>query len=57
MQAPTLVLKCPCAVLIGDTAYAVFEAAAAALGLLLRIDVLTQRAAALPAAFLAMRRS
>ena len=43
--------------LAGDTAYAVFEAAAEALGLLLRVDVLVQRAAALPAAFLAMRRS
>lgn len=41
----------------GDTAHAVFEAAAEALGLLLRVEVLTQRAAALPTAFLAMRRS
>lgn len=42
--------------LAGDTAYVVFEAAAEALGLLLRVDVLTQRAATLPAAFVAMRR-
>jgi hypothetical protein len=44
--------RCPA----GDTAYVAFEAAAEALGLLLRMDVLTQRATALPAAFAAMRR-
>jgi hypothetical protein len=57
MSAPNTVPKCLSVILAGDTAYVVFEAAAEALGLLLRIDVLTQRAAALPAAFLAMRRS
>lgn len=42
--------------LAGDTAHAVFEAAAEALGLLLRLEVLTQRAAGLAPAFAAMHR-